>query len=160
MVFVLWLLPFNAKLKLYDFRVLLWEIVSFWCCHFSVLKTVQKLCLKTFWLFNLTEWMARNWSAAEPWLGSLCNSSSWATHYALQKAIELSAAAGQPGPAGHAGQMMILASWKSKIGVQLSYIGFLLSVITCCGILFSREFDFRLQTPCFLMFVGVLLVYT
>lgn len=72
--------------------------------------------------FFVTEWVAGNWGSAEPWLGSLCNSSPWATHNALQEAFELSAAAGKPGPAKHACQMNTIYA-NLKVGLQC-YIGF------------------------------------
>ena len=46
--------------------------------------------------------MACDRGSAEPWMGSLCDSPSRATHHALQEASELSAAAGEPGPAAYA----------------------------------------------------------
>lgn len=43
-----------------------------------------------FWV----EWVASDWSSAEPRVGPLCDSSPGATHHAVQEAFELSTAAG------------------------------------------------------------------
>lgn len=59
-----------------------------------------------YFLTLLLERVACNWGSAEPWMGPLCNSPSRATHHALQEASELSAAAGEPGPAEHACQVI------------------------------------------------------
>lgn len=48
------------------------------------------------------ERVACDWSAAESRLGSLCYSSPWTTHYALQEAPQLSAATGESGPVSYA----------------------------------------------------------
>jgi hypothetical protein len=125
-------------------------------------------CLITMW-FNRTEWVACNRSSAEPWLGSLCHSSSRATHYAFQEAFELSAAARQSGTTKHACEM-ILKIWKRNTTIYIVFFNVCLGTWILCDltvVLFSSvendyPFLFRmfLQSPCFLMFVGVLLVYS
>lgn len=109
------------------------------------LSAVLNICYLYF-----VDWMACNWSSAEPWMGSLCHSSSWTTHYALPQASELSAAAGESSSAKHTCQVISRRSLCQRMEGIGSLVFYLkgLNVVGCLVlhcISIHAEFHVRLR---------------